>query len=242
MANLSFEQGDVQSLPFGDGSFDIVLSQAVLFYLPRPEDAVQELRRVLRPGGIVIVMLNESPLLVNYPEDEGLQARLERVVPRLIDSSLARRLPLVMRAAGFESVSVEMETEREYTILGAARPAQLRNVAEILAPAMPHIGSILGERSEADAFLADLLAYLERPDTWSISALWITKGVSLRAVRVAPRAVELRDMVLVVGDDEKVYTRFPDAPVCPVEIRAIGKDGRRPALNLVPGLRSRIRA
>jgi ubiquinone/menaquinone biosynthesis C-methylase UbiE len=177
LANLSFEQGDVQSLPFEDGSFDVVLSQAVLFYLPRPEDAVREFHRLLRPGGTVLIMLMEGPLLVNHPEDESLQARLERVVPAIINRRLVRRLPLEMRAAGFENIAVEMETERAWTVLGAAQPAQLRNVVEVLTPAMGRIVAILGGRPEADAFLADLLAYLERPDTCTFSALWITKGV-----------------------------------------------------------------
>ena len=48
---LSFVAGDCYGLPFSDGSFDIVLGVGVLHHLPEVEKAVQEIRRVLAPGG-----------------------------------------------------------------------------------------------------------------------------------------------------------------------------------------------
>ncbi len=51
LANLDFTLGDVCEMPFEDGSFDLVWSQLVLFFVPTPEKAVSEFARVLRPGG-----------------------------------------------------------------------------------------------------------------------------------------------------------------------------------------------
>jgi SAM-dependent methyltransferase len=42
---------DGLALPFADGSFDLVLSQAVLEHVPDPQRALDEMARVLRPGG-----------------------------------------------------------------------------------------------------------------------------------------------------------------------------------------------
>src|SRR5262245_17105294 len=42
---------DVESLPFADASFDLVLSVEVLRYLPKPGAAIREMGRVLRSGG-----------------------------------------------------------------------------------------------------------------------------------------------------------------------------------------------
>ena len=47
-----FEVADAHALPFGRGSFDIVASGLVLNFLPEPRQAVAEMRRVVRPGGI----------------------------------------------------------------------------------------------------------------------------------------------------------------------------------------------
>lgn len=48
---VDWHEGDVESLPFEDGWFDAVLSQFGHIFAPRPEVAVSEMLRVLRPGG-----------------------------------------------------------------------------------------------------------------------------------------------------------------------------------------------
>ncbi|OYY07569.1 MAG: hypothetical protein B7Y70_14405 [Rhizobiales bacterium 35-68-8] len=45
----------VESLPFPDASFDGVICLSVLEYLAKPQAALDELARVLRPGGVVVV-------------------------------------------------------------------------------------------------------------------------------------------------------------------------------------------
>jgi SAM-dependent methyltransferase len=49
----SFQQGDAEALPFGDASFDVVISQFGHMFAPRPEFSGKELLRVLKPGGTV---------------------------------------------------------------------------------------------------------------------------------------------------------------------------------------------
>ena len=48
---VSFREGDAEALPFADASFDAVLSQFGHMFAPRPEVAVAEMLRVLKPGG-----------------------------------------------------------------------------------------------------------------------------------------------------------------------------------------------
>jgi ubiquinone/menaquinone biosynthesis C-methylase UbiE len=47
--------GNMTSLPFDDDSFDLVVSQYALHHLRHPAGAVTEMRRVLRPGGLLFV-------------------------------------------------------------------------------------------------------------------------------------------------------------------------------------------
>ena len=49
--SIDFHEGDVEALPFADASFDVVLSQFGHMFAPRPQLAVKEMLRVLRPGG-----------------------------------------------------------------------------------------------------------------------------------------------------------------------------------------------
>lgn len=53
-ANLTFEVADATALPYPDTSFDVVLIANALHIMPDPEQALREIRRVLRPGGLLI--------------------------------------------------------------------------------------------------------------------------------------------------------------------------------------------
>jgi ubiquinone/menaquinone biosynthesis C-methylase UbiE len=50
---VNFRVGDAQSLPFGDGTFDVGVMALVITFVPDPDKAVAELKRVTKPGGIV---------------------------------------------------------------------------------------------------------------------------------------------------------------------------------------------
>ena len=54
-------EADARELPFDDASFDRVTSIEVLSYLPDPERSIQEMARVLRPGGMCLA--TAAPLL-----------------------------------------------------------------------------------------------------------------------------------------------------------------------------------
>jgi SAM-dependent methyltransferase len=49
----NFQEGDAESLPFPDASFDVVVSQFGHMFAPRPEVAIAEMLRVLKPGGTI---------------------------------------------------------------------------------------------------------------------------------------------------------------------------------------------
>ena len=51
--DVEWHQGDAEQLPFQDREFDVVLSQFGHIFAPRPEVAVSEMLRVLKPGGTI---------------------------------------------------------------------------------------------------------------------------------------------------------------------------------------------
>jgi 2-polyprenyl-3-methyl-5-hydroxy-6-metoxy-1,4-benzoquinol methylase len=57
---VTFEEGDAESLPYGDGQFDVVTSLIGAMFAPRPELVAAELTCVCRPGGM-IAMANWTP-------------------------------------------------------------------------------------------------------------------------------------------------------------------------------------
>jgi SAM-dependent methyltransferase len=83
-----FCRGDGEGLPFPDGSFDVVVMSEVIEHLLRPELAVWEVGRVLRPGGVYVMTTNNaSEVPLRSPLSHPL-AWLEKALgahhPRLI--------------------------------------------------------------------------------------------------------------------------------------------------------------
>jgi ArsR family transcriptional regulator len=54
-SGVELRQGDASALPLADGELDGAFAHMVLQYLPAPADAVREMARVVRPGGLVVV-------------------------------------------------------------------------------------------------------------------------------------------------------------------------------------------
>lgn len=69
--------GDLaEPLPFADGAFDDVIASLVLHYLEDWDAPLAELRRVLRPGGRLIVSVNHPTVrLLSHPQEDYFATR-----------------------------------------------------------------------------------------------------------------------------------------------------------------------
>ena len=124
-ASIELRRADASALPFEDGSFDAVVSALVLCSVPDLEQALGELRRVLRPGGALRI-------LEHVRSDRAWVAMMQRVANPawgLIGDGcrLDRDTASAVRSAGFE---VEREdfpqfasSPLKHVALFARRPA-----------------------------------------------------------------------------------------------------------------------
>ena len=73
--------GSIEAIPVEDASFDIALCLQVLEHVPDPDAAVRELRRVVRPGGLVLTTTHGVYPFHPNPEDlwRWTQTGLERL-------------------------------------------------------------------------------------------------------------------------------------------------------------------
>jgi ubiquinone/menaquinone biosynthesis C-methylase UbiE len=55
---VALANADATALPLRDGVADLALAPHMLYHVPEPADALRELRRVIRPGGRVVIVLN----------------------------------------------------------------------------------------------------------------------------------------------------------------------------------------
>jgi len=108
---LPFLAGDLYALPFSNATFEHAFACYVLEHLERPGLALENLLRVLKPGGTLTSIEGDHGSCFFYPETpEALAAWA--CLPRLQamlggDSLIGRRLYSVLARAGFEDVRVE---------------------------------------------------------------------------------------------------------------------------------------
>ena len=97
-------EGDAEALPLESESFDTVVCALSLCTIPDPSAAVTEMRRVLVPGGQLLLL---DHIGSSWPPIRAAQWLLERItVPAAGEHFTRRSLPLV-RAAGFTIVEAE---------------------------------------------------------------------------------------------------------------------------------------
>jgi ubiquinone/menaquinone biosynthesis C-methylase UbiE len=106
LQNLRFVEGDARSLPLGDESLDVVVFHTTLCHIPGPELALAEAWRVLGQGGLLAVFDGDYATTTCASGDfDPLQASAEACVDHLVhDRWLVRRLPSLVRCAGFQLV------------------------------------------------------------------------------------------------------------------------------------------
>jgi len=102
--DVDLREGDAEHLPFGDASFDTVVCALSLCTIPDPAAAIGEMRRVLVPGGRLLLL---DHIGSTWPPIHAAQWLLERLTIRAAGEHFTRRqLPLV-RAAGFDIAEAE---------------------------------------------------------------------------------------------------------------------------------------
>jgi ubiquinone/menaquinone biosynthesis C-methylase UbiE len=105
---IELHEGDAERLPFADGSFDTVVSELALCSIPRPDVAIAEFARVLRPGGSLLLL---DHVASTWPPVHALQWLVERVTIRAAGEHFTRRqLPLVESAGLRIDESVRTKT------------------------------------------------------------------------------------------------------------------------------------
>ncbi|GES28956.1 class I SAM-dependent methyltransferase [Streptomyces angustmyceticus] len=105
LTNFRFAVGDVHALDFPDDTFCVVHAHQVLQHVGDPVQALREMRRVTRPGGLVAVRDSDYSAMTWYPEVDGMAdwLRLYLRVARANggEPDAGRRLHAWARQAGF---------------------------------------------------------------------------------------------------------------------------------------------
>lgn len=114
LSNVEFKSGDAEHLPFADAQFDGAVTRAALHHFAEPQNALNEMFRVLRPGGVAVIADVTS-------SENADESQLHNAIERLRDPSHTRMLPALAldgaaRQAGFRDLQAatwDMDRELE---------------------------------------------------------------------------------------------------------------------------------
>ncbi len=90
-------QADICYLPFGDASFDVVFAGWMLYHVRDLERALNEVRRVLRPGGTFVAVTNGNDHLADLRREAGGKPETTQFSSETGESVLRRRSADVRR-------------------------------------------------------------------------------------------------------------------------------------------------
>ena len=149
--NTWFHAGEASSLPFGDSTFDAVMSRQVFEYLDDIPSGLAEAFRVLKPGGRVLIHDTDWGALLWRSSDPQRMVRIMRCWDgHLADPHLPRTLGKKLAEAGFTDVRVEPVVHVET----AYEPSSVSAV--LIEFVVGYVTSQGISQEEADAWADDL--------------------------------------------------------------------------------------
>jgi ubiquinone/menaquinone biosynthesis C-methylase UbiE len=171
LGNLRFIQANAHYLPLADDSFDVVYCRWLLEHVADPLRVLQEMRRVVRPGGRVLVMENDTSLQ-SYdppaPHFDKVWRQFSLLQQELGgDSLIGRRLFRLLKAAGLQDIQMSMAPEVYWSGAAGFAVWVANEAAIVKESASELIARGLATAEDVSAALAELDSLAERDDATS---------------------------------------------------------------------------
>lgn len=151
-ARIDFVAASFDRLPYLDGTFDFVWCAQSLYSLPDPVVAIGHMARVLRPGGLVAILENDTLHKVFLPWPVRLELPLRAAELRsFLEGSgnvskyyVGRRLPALLAAAGLVPLRMTTHAFDRQAPMGPAERELLQSyLEEVVERVAPHLDAAL---------------------------------------------------------------------------------------------------
>jgi len=106
---VEFRVGDACAIPYPDGFFDLARTERVFLYLPDRLAAIQEMKRVVKPGGRIHLIDTDVDCTAIYSTKPALTRKMTSIVAASMPNpNSARELPALARQAGLKELRTEV--------------------------------------------------------------------------------------------------------------------------------------
>ena len=174
--NVRFETADLFALPFADATFDAAFAHAVLMRVGDRRAALQEMRRVVRPGGVVAIKDLCSDGQIMEPFTPLLREFFELLDRARAHHGVARSSPQLYRALMREAGLAEVEASASCRSYGT--PEQLKvitglHLSQARGIAFRQTATEAGWTTDdhLDEICSEIEAWCDHPDAFRVQ-LW----------------------------------------------------------------------
>jgi SAM-dependent methyltransferase len=179
--NVALIQADVRASGLGADSFDLAHERLVLITLTSPQAVVDEMVRVVRPGGWVMTQNVDWITWTCEPAHPAWNCLLEALVRTLemigLDPFIGRRMPALLRDAELTDITIEVSSHTEHA--GEPNHLLLLQFADIFRDQIVSGGAM--DAPQLARLTGELRDHLARPDTFTLQPLlfqaWGRKAV-----------------------------------------------------------------
>jgi SAM-dependent methyltransferase len=150
---IEFRRGDAAAIPYEDAFFDAARCERVFLYLPDRLRALQEIRRVVKPGGRVCIMDTEVYSVSLYSSNPALTRKIIAIVGEsLPNPNSARELPALARQAGLRAIETQtFAVTTPYTFMQRVMVGALDKAAQSGAISRAEVDAWLSEQAALEA-------------------------------------------------------------------------------------------
>jgi ubiquinone/menaquinone biosynthesis C-methylase UbiE len=150
---IEFRVGDAGSIPYPDDFFDAAHSERVFLYLTDRLAAIEEMKRVVKPGGRLWLLDADADSMAIYSNDYALTRKMLAVFAATLPNPYsARELPILLKQAGLREATTDVfAISAPHEVLTRAFTATLMKAAESGELSRADVDDWLGEQAALHA-------------------------------------------------------------------------------------------
>lgn len=178
--SISFSNEDLYKLPYRDQQFDFVIAWFVFQHLKRVEEAIEALKRVIVPGGLLCIVDVDDQFAISYPSTSESEQFMQKSFRSLQekrggDRYIGRKLPSYLHNAGLNVVGTGIQAQSQFAVPTLQDPARTHEIKLYKELEKELIKNKIMTKDKFDAHIQELMQ--EKPvPTYKTNAQFIVLG------------------------------------------------------------------